>query len=168
MQQMIKDLLAYTRAGDQAREFTAVDCEQLLARVEHDLQSAITAQQATITHDPLPTVPGDVVRLKQVFQNLLANALKFRGEAPPRVHVSVQRLNGQWRFGVRDNGIGIAPKQARRLFQVFQRLHPHSAYPGTGIGLAICKKIIEQHGGQIWVESAPEQGATFFFTLAMK
>lgn len=167
MQQMIQGLLAYARVGGQTQKFAIVDCEELLTHVINDLRGAITAQQATITHDPLPTIPGDAVRLKQVFQNLLGNALKFRGEAPPCVHVSAQRVNGQWRFVVRDNGIGLNPQQAGRLFQVFQRLHPRSAYPGTGIGLAICKKIIEQHGGQIWVESAPGQGAAFFFTLAM-
>jgi PAS domain S-box-containing protein len=168
MQQMIQDLLAYSRMGGQAREFTPIDCEGVLARVMRDLQGAITEQHATITHDPLPTVVGDGVRLRQVFQNLLGNALKFRGEAPPCVHISAQRLPQQWQLVVRDNGIGIDPTQMGRLFQVFQRLHPRSAYPGTGIGLAMCKKIVEQHGGQIWVESAPGQGAAFFFTLPLR
>lgn len=167
MQQMIQGLLAYARVGGQTQKFTMVDCEKLLTHVINDLRSTITEQQATITHDPLPMILGDGDRLKQVFQNLLGNALKFRGEAPPCVHVSAQRVDGQWRFVVRDNGIGLNPQQAGRLFHVFQRLHPRSAYPGTGIGLAICKKIIEQHGGRIWVESTPGQGAAFFFTLAM-
>jgi signal transduction histidine kinase len=111
-------------------------------------------------------VQGDSTRLKQVLQNLIGNALKFRRpEEPPRIHVSAQQENHHWRFAVRDNGIGIDPTQAGRLFQVFQRLHARSEYPGTGIGLAICKKIVEQHGGRIWVESRPGEGSTFYFTI---
>jgi signal transduction histidine kinase len=166
MQQMLADLLAYTRAGGPAPEFTAVDCEALLTQVLGDLRMAITDSQATITHDPLPTVQGDATRLGQVFQNLIGNALKFRGPDPPRIHVSAQRYTGQWRFIVRDNGIGIDLAQVGRLFQVFQRLHTRSEYPGTGIGLAICRRLVEQHGGRIGVESQPGQGATFWFTLA--
>ena len=130
-----------------------------------DLQLAIAESEATITQDPLPTVWGDKARLGRVMQNLIGNALKFRGPTPPQVHVSAQRDGKQWRFSVRDNGIGIDPAQAGRLFQVFQRLHTRQEYPGTGIGLAICKKIVEQHGGQIWVESEVGKGATFLFTL---
>jgi signal transduction histidine kinase len=110
-------------------------------------------------------VRGDATRLGQVFQNLIGNALKFRGEAPPHIHVTAQRADGYWQFAVRDNGIGIDPSQAERIFQVFQRLHTRKEYTGTGIGLTICKKIVEQHGGRIWVESMPGQGATFLFTL---
>jgi PAS domain S-box-containing protein len=166
MERMISDLLSYTRVGGPASERTAVDCEAVLAQVMSDLQVAITEQQATVTHDPLPTVSGEATRLKQVFQNLISNALKFRGEAPPRVHVSAQRLDGHWQFAVRDNGIGIDLRRAGRLFQVFQRLHARGEYPGTGIGLAICKKIVERHGGRIWVESRPGEGATFYFTIS--
>jgi len=165
MQQMIQDLLSYTRAGGPAAERAAVDCEAVLAQVVSDLQVVITEQQAAVTHDPLPTVTGEATRLKQVFQNLISNALKFRGQAPPRVHVSARRVDGHWQFAVRDNGIGIDPRQAGRLFQVFQRLHRRGEYPGTGIGLAICKKIVERHGGRIWVESQPGAGATFYFTI---
>ena len=165
MQQMITDLLEYTRAGKSIDTFTAVDCEALMARVLVDLQVVITESGATITHDPLPTVHGDATRLGQVLQNLIGNALKFRSAAPPRIHISAQREAQHWRFGVRDNGIGIDSAQSKRLFQVFQRLHTRSDYPGTGIGLAICRKIVEQHGGRMWVESTVGNGATFFFTL---
>jgi len=165
MQQMLADLLTYTRVGGQAMTRAAVDCNALLDRVCNDLQIAIQESGARITHDPLPTVRADATRLGQVFQNLIGNALKFRGAAPPRIHVSAQREGRRWRFAVRDNGIGVDPKQAERIFQVFQRLHSRE-YQGTGIGLAICKKIIERHGGRIWVESTPEEGATFYFTIS--
>ena len=165
LRHLLADLLAYTRAGGEGQEVAAVDGNALLARVLADLQLAIAESGATITQDPLPTVWGDATRLGRVMQNLIGNALKFRGPTPPQVHVSAQREGKQWRFSVRDNGIGIDPAQAGRLFQVFQRLHTRKEYPGTGIGLAICKKIVEQHGGQIWVESELGKGATFFFTL---
>jgi light-regulated signal transduction histidine kinase (bacteriophytochrome) len=142
-----------------------VDCEALLARVLTDLQLVLADAKAEVTHDPLPTVQGDETRLGQVFHNLIGNALKFCGQDPPRIHVSVQRDGDHWRFTVQDNGIGIDPQQATRVFQVFQRLHTRKEYTGTGIGLAICKKIVEQHGGRIWVESTPGEGATFYFTI---
>jgi PAS domain S-box-containing protein len=164
MQQMLADLLAYTRIG-QAPEFRAVDCEEVLMRVLGALQSQIAECGAVITHDPLPTVQGEATRLGQVVQNLIGNALKFCGPTAPRVHVSARRGEGHWEFSVRDNGIGIDPAQTGRVFEVFQRLHARDEYPGTGIGLAICKKIVEQHGGRIWVESEPGTGATFFFAL---
>jgi PAS domain S-box-containing protein len=167
MQQMLSDLLAYTHAG-QTPEFQAVDCEEMLAQMVSDLHTAITEQQATLTHDPLPTVRGDATRLKQVLQNLIGNALKFRGPTPPRVHVSARREDGHWRFAVQDNGIGIDPQHVGKLFQVFQRLHTRSEYAGSGIGLAICKKIVEQHGGRIWVESRPREGSVFYFTISDK
>jgi PAS domain S-box-containing protein len=166
MQQMIQDLLLYSRVGDQARMFTAVDCEAVLTNVVNDLQLVITESGATVTHDPLPTVRGDATRLGQVLQNLIGNALKFHGAAPPQIHVSARRGSGHWQFAVRDNGVGLDPRHAERIFQVFQRLHPRSEYPGTGIGLAICKKIVEQHGGRIWVESQPGAGSTFYFTIS--
>ena len=168
MQQMITDLLAYTRAGGQDLTFAPVDCEALLARVLTDLQIAIAESGATITHDPLPTVQGDATRLGQVLQNLIGNALKFRGQAPPCLHVSAVKEGQHWRFSVRDNGIGIDPQQAKRLFQIFQRLHTRAEYLGTGIGLAICKKIVERHGGRIWVESQPGEGSIFYFTIGEK
>ncbi len=115
--------------------------------------------------DPLPTLRVDAGQIAQVFQNLIGNALKFRGERPPEIHVSAQRKAGQWVLAVRDNGIGIEPQYFERIFLVFQRLHTRQRYPGTGIGLAICKKIVERHDGTIWVESKPDQGSTFCFTI---
>jgi PAS domain S-box-containing protein len=163
MQQMLADLLAYARAG-QTPEFTAVDCVAVLAQVLQALQASVTERGAVITHDPLPAVQGDATRLGQVFQNLIGNALKFC-QAAPRIHIAAERDHQHWRFTVRDNGIGIAPGQIPRLFRVFRRLHTREEYPGTGMGLAICKRIVEQHGGRIWVESEIGQGATFSFTL---
>ena len=165
MKALIDALLAYARVGQREGHVSLVDCEVLLARTLTTLHLTVTERQAIITHDPLPTVQGDPVLLGQVFQNLLGNALKFCTPAPPRIHVWAQRAGRQWQFAVRDNGIGIAPQHNERIFEVFQRLHPRAEYPGTGIGLAICKKIIERHGGRIWVESTPGQGTTFFFTL---
>jgi PAS domain S-box-containing protein len=162
---LLADLLAYTRAGGEGQKVAAVDGDALLARVLADLHLAIAESGATITQDPLPTVWGDATRLGQVVQNLIGNALKFRGSSLPRIHVSAQRQGEEWVFSVRDNGIGLDPKHADRVFGVFQRLHTRQEYPGTGIGLAICKKIIERHGGRIWVESRFGKGATFFFAL---
>ena len=166
MQQMLTDLLSYTRVGGPTETFTIVNSEALLTRVQSELQVAIADAKAEVTHDPLPTVLGDATLLGQVVQNLIGNALKFRGQAPPRIHVSAVKEDRHWRFSIRDNGIGIDPQQAPRLFQVFQRLHTRSEYPGTGIGLAICKKIVERHGGRIWVESRPGEGSIFYFTIS--
>jgi PAS domain S-box-containing protein len=165
MQQMIADLLAYSRAGGQDLTFAPVECEALLARILNDLQIAIKESGGTITHDRLPTVTGDVTHLGQVLQNLIGNALKFRREVPPRVHISARHEGQHWQFSIHDNGIGIDPTCTNRIFQVFHRLHTRDKYQGTGIGLAICKKIIERHGGRIWVESMPGHGSTFYFTL---
>ncbi len=166
MQELLKDLLAYTRVGGSTDVFKPVDCEALLTQTLDNLRLAVADSGAEVTHDPLPTVRGDVTLLGQVFQNLIGNALKFRGAAAARAHVSARKENGHWRFAVHDNGIGIAPQHAEQIFQVFQRLHTRREYPGTGIGLAICKKIVERHGGRIWVESLPEQGSTFLFTIS--
>ena len=126
------------------------------------------ATGASVTHDPLPEVEADEVQLVQLFQNLIGNALKFQGAQPPRIHVSAAERPGAWEIGVRDNGIGIDPQYFERIFMVFQRLHSKGEYPGTGIGLAICKKVVDRHGGRIRVESAPGQGSTFYFTLPRK
>jgi PAS domain S-box-containing protein len=166
MQALIRDLLAYTHVGGSTQAFAAVDGEALLVRVLGDLRLAIDDSGAEVSHDTLPTLHGDAGQLGLVLQNLIGNALKFRSQAPLRIHVTARRGGGQWEFAVRDNGIGIEPRHAERIFQVFQRLHTRSEYPGTGVGLAICKKIIERHGGRIWVESAPGRGTTCFFTLS--
>ena len=131
----------------------------------NNLFKALEESRAEVTSGPLPTVPGDEVQLVQLFQNLIANALKFRGEALPVIRISAQEDDGDWRFAVQDNGIGIALAHQDRIFKIFQRLHRRSEYPGTGIGLAICKKIVERHGGRLWVESEEGRGATFFFTI---
>jgi two-component system CheB/CheR fusion protein len=166
MQELLKDLLTYTRVGGSANVFKPVDCAALLTTTLGALQVAIQETGAEVTHDPLPTVPGDAAQLGLVLQNLISNALKFRGNAAPRIHIFVQREDNHWRFAVRDNGIGIAPQYTEQIFQIFQRLHTRREYPGTGIGLAICKKIVERHGGRIWVESLPEHGSTFLFTIS--
>jgi light-regulated signal transduction histidine kinase (bacteriophytochrome) len=131
-----------------------------------NLQTAIAETGARVTHDPLPTLVADASQLRQLLQNLIGNALKFHGQGRPEVHVAATRMPAAWLFRVTDNGIGIDPEYFERVFVIFQRLHGRRAYPGTGVGLAICKKIVERHGGRIWVESKPGAGATFSFTLA--
>jgi chemotaxis family two-component system sensor kinase Cph1 len=130
-----------------------------------NLAATIRQTGAQITQGELPTVLADFPQLVQLFQNLVANALKFRSQTPPAIRVDAHPGDGQWLFSVRDNGIGIDPQYRDRIFKIFQRLHNRREYPGTGIGLAICKKIVDCHGGQIWVESQPGQGATFYFTI---
>ncbi len=168
MQHLIQDLLAYARVDTRARPLEPIDCERVLASVLANLKVAIAESQTIVEHDPLPIVQGDVMQLTQVFQNLIGNAIKFRGREAPKIHVGARRENGEWVFHVRDNGIGIAPKNFERIFILFQRLHTRQEYAGTGMGLAICKKIIERHGGRIWVESKPGEGTTFFFTIPAK
>jgi len=165
MQRLINDLLLYSRVGTKGKPFTATPMEQVLGGALANLTVATEEAKAEITHDPLPTVLGDDVQLTQLLQNLIGNALKFRDEIPVRVHVSAERDGAMWRIRVQDNGIGIQPQYADRIFMIFQRLHTRQEYPGTGIGLSICKKIVERHGGRIWVESAPEKGSIFNFTL---
>lgn len=165
MQQLIKDLLAFSRVTTQRVAAVPTECTPALQSALDNLRMAIEKQQAVVTHDPLPTVVADGSQLTQLFQNLISNAIKFHGEQPPRVHISATRNGSEWVFAVRDNGIGIDPQYAARIFVIFQRLHTSADYPGTGIGLALCKKIVEQHGGRIWVDSHPGQGATFYFTL---
>jgi len=164
MSALIRDVLAYSRVGTRAREFAPVDCAALVAMATADLQARIADTGARVTAMGLPTVCGDETQLGQLFQNLIGNALKFCRDAPD-VRVSAERQGDAWLLRVRDNGIGIAPEQAERIFQVFQRLHSRTEYEGTGIGLAVCKRIVERHGGRIWVESEPGHGATFLFTL---
>jgi signal transduction histidine kinase len=165
MQQLIHDLLTYSRVDTHGKEFVPTDLEAVMANALANLKVAIDEAGATITHDPLPTLRGDEVQLTQLFQNLIGNAVKFRGEAPPKVHVAAQRADKEWEFSVCDNGIGIAEQDFQRIFVVFQRLHSREKYPGTGIGLSVCKKIVERHGGRIWVESRLGKGTVFYFTL---
>ncbi|MCS6977047.1 MAG: PAS domain-containing protein [Gemmatales bacterium] len=165
MQTLINDLLAYSRVGTRGKPLVPTSSESALIKAMNNLKLAIEESGAEITHDPLPMVVGDTVQLTQLFQNLLGNALKFRGQEPPRISVGAERQGAFWKFWVQDNGIGIDPADFDRIFIIFQRLHSRDEYPGTGIGLAICKKIVERHGGKIWVESAKGQGAKFLFTL---
>jgi signal transduction histidine kinase len=168
MQRLINDLLAYSRVGTRRNPFEPTDCERILQGALQNLKIALEEKRATVIHDPLPTVMADPVQLGQLFQNLVGNAIKFQGDAPPHVHVSANRNGKGWVFSVQDNGIGIAPEHVERIFVIFQRLHSREKFPGTGIGLAVCKKIVERHGGRIWVESEPLKGSTFYFTLHAK
>lgn len=168
MQEMINDLLDYSRVSTRGKSFEPTDCEAVFDRTLANLRVAIEENGAVVTHDPLPTVMADKVQLVQLFQNLIGNAIKFRGEKPLRVYVSAEQKGNEWVFSVCDNGIGIDLEYAGRIFRVFQRLHSKTEYPGTGIGLAICKKIVERHGGRIWVESQPREGSTFYFTIPTK
>jgi PAS domain S-box-containing protein len=165
MQQLIQDLLAYSRVGTKDKDFKPVELAKPLRRAIANLKAAIDESGAAVTHDPLPTLVADEVQLAQLFQNLVGNALKFRSACAPRIHVGVSETGGGFEFEVRDNGIGIEPQYFERIFMVFQRLHNKSEYPGTGIGLAICKKVVERHGGQMRVESKPGEGSAFIFTL---
>ena len=165
MEQLISDLLAFSRVATRGDAFLPSDLEAALGQALLNLEAGITSAQAIVTHDPLPTLSVDAGQIRQLFQNLIGNALKFHGEQSPEIHIGAQRTEGRWVFSVRDNGIGIDPQYYERIFQIFQRLHTRKDYPGTGIGLAICKKIVERHGGTIWVESQPGQGATFYFSI---
>ena len=197
MQRLINDLLTYSRVGTCGKKFEPTNCGRILEQVLNNLEVIIEENNAVVAFDPLPTLMADPLQLGQLFQNLIVNAIKFHGEEPPRIHISAKPIsefgirNGElnselqtarlsspksqlsglkegWVFSVSDNGIGIAPEHTDRIFVIFQRLHSREEYPGTGIGLAICKKIVERHGGRIWVESEPKKGATFYFTIPTK
>ncbi|HEY9885444.1 MAG TPA: ATP-binding protein, partial [Thermosynechococcaceae cyanobacterium] len=197
MQQLIQDLLHYSRVGTRDLVFAPIDCNVVLDQVLSNLQVAIADRQALVTSDPLPTVTVDKLQLTQLLQNLIGNAIKFCRDDAPRVHISARRAgegeaqkaqgeqreheggdseNTQletsphppkttWLFSVHDNGIGIKPRYLERIFEIFKRLHTRTEFPGTGIGLAVCKKIVDRHGGHIWAESQPGNGTTFYFTL---
>jgi light-regulated signal transduction histidine kinase (bacteriophytochrome) len=190
MHQLIGDLLTYSRVGTAAKPLVPTNANDVLKNSLLNLKVALDEAAARVTIDPLPTVMGDPVQLTQLFQNLIGNALKFRSEKVPEIHISAKpdgascpvpppggassvepvsspalSTSTEWQFSVRDNGIGIPAKDFDRIFLIFQRLHTREKYPGTGIGLALCKKIVERHGGRIWVESEPGQGTTFHFTL---
>jgi PAS domain S-box-containing protein len=186
MERLIKDLLAYAKVNTAVKAFRPVSCNTILGIVLSNLGRAIEESGAVITVDELPTVAGEEIQFIQLFQNLIGNAIKYRSDRPPRVHVSARSLGDAdmnsratiphstprtphsgpgWLFSVSDDGIGIDPAHSERIFQIFYRLHRDNRYPGTGIGLAVCKKIVERHGGRIWVESEPGKGATFYFTI---
>ncbi len=172
MQRLIQDLLTYSRVGTRGKPFEKTDSHAALGEAIANLAAAIDESGAVVSNDELPAVTADRPQLVGVFQNLIGNAVKFRGEEPPRIHVSAElkavsadRQADEWVFTVRDNGIGIAPEYHERIFEIFQRLHTASEYPGTGIGLALCKRIVTRHGGRIWVESEPGKGSTFLFTI---
>ncbi|MCU0545667.1 MAG: PAS domain S-box protein [Oscillatoriaceae cyanobacterium Prado104] len=165
MQQLINDLLAYSRLGTRGKEFERTDCNDVLQQSLGNLQIAIAETQAVIVCERMPTVMADASQLVQLFQNLIGNAIKFCRQDIPTIHISVAQQDSAWLFSVRDNGIGIDPEYAERIFIIFQRLHSRREYDGTGIGLAICKRIVERHGGRIWVDSREGEGATFYFTI---
>jgi light-regulated signal transduction histidine kinase (bacteriophytochrome) len=162
---MISDLLEYSRVETRGKPMLPTSTENALAAALSNLEVAIKENCATVIHDPLPVVKADPSQLIMLFQNLVGNGVKFHGKEAPCVHVSAVREGKEWRFAVSDNGIGIEPQYFNRLFQVFQRLHTRDEYPGTGIGLALCKRIVERHGGRIWVESEAGRGTTFYFTI---
>jgi PAS domain S-box-containing protein len=165
MQRLIDDLLAYSRLEARAQSLVPTRAENALRDVLQDMRPLIQESAAVITHDELPILLVDPVQLDQLFANVIGNAIKFRREEPPRVHVRADALNGMWRIAIEDNGIGLDKKFSQRIFQMFQRLHERNKYEGSGIGLAVAKKIVERHGGQIWVESNEGPGTTFYFTL---
>ncbi len=168
MNVLIKDLLSYSRITTQANPIEWHDLEPILNDVIFNLQEAIKESGAVITHDPLPTLKVDRIQFLQLFQNFLSNAIKFRNVDPPKIHIGVKRLSNYWIFSIKDNGIGIDPKYHDRLYNIFYRLHTKEEYPGTGIGLPICKKIVQRYGGEVWVESELGKGSTFYFTIKTK
>lgn len=177
MQALIQDLLAYSRVGTRGKPFEPVDMARTVETVLTDLGPALDEVGTRLVVGDLPTVKADPTQMRQLLQNLIGNAVKFRGAARPEVRISAERYRYAgpdvapdrtepgWRFAVEDNGIGIAPEHAERIFQIFQRLHTRDEYEGTGIGLAMCKKIVERHGGRIWLDSEPGRGTTFYFWL---
>lgn len=165
MQAMIEDLLTFSRLGRGGVQRVATDCEEVLRKALSNLAGAIEESGAVTAYENLPVIMADPGLLLQLFQNLIGNAIKFRSAEPPRINVSAGKKGNEWEFAVRDNGIGISPEYAENIFVIFRRLHTRQEYPGNGLGLAICKKVVEQHGGRIWVESQPGQGSTFKFSL---
>lgn len=168
MQKLINDLLSFSRVSTRGKEFKDTDSKYALDQAIENLRMAIEDAGAVITYDKLPKISADESQLIQLFQNLIDNAIKFRSQEVPNIHISAKDNRHEWLFSVQDNGIGIDSQYAERIFVIFQRLHEREKYPGTGIGLAICKRIVERHGGQIWVESELGKGSTFFFTIPMK
>jgi light-regulated signal transduction histidine kinase (bacteriophytochrome) len=165
MQTLIRDLLSYYRVDARSRPFTPIPFVDIANDAITLLDSSIHDSGAQVTWDPLPEIMGDRSQLVQLIQNLIGNGLNYRGEQPPRIHLSAERSGGEWIFSVRDNGIGIAPEYHEQIFEIFRRLHDQKEYPGTGIGLAVCRRVVNRHGGRIWVESEPGHGSTFCFTI---
>ena len=169
MQQLIKDLLAYSRVTSRGEAFKPVHCGDVVQHAIDNLNVSIEESGARIMlpTQPLPTIMGDGTQLTQLFQNLIGNAIKFRSEKPPEVQIGVEFDRGRntWQFSIKDNGIGMEMQYADKIFTIFQRLHTTEQYDGTGVGLALCKRIVERHNGKIWVESKLGQGSTFYFTL---
>ncbi len=165
MQALLNGLLDYSRVGTHRKPFKWTFCEAVFDQAVANMKVAIEHSGAAVNHDPLPTVMAEEGQLVQLVQNLIGNAVKFRSKEPPRIHISAEKKDNEWVFCVKDNGIGIDPQYAERIFVIFQRLHTKEEYDGTGMGLAICRKIVERHGGRIWVKSQPEEGSTFYFTI---
>jgi light-regulated signal transduction histidine kinase (bacteriophytochrome) len=167
MQGLINGLLAYSRVARQGEKFKTTDCNAVVESALENLQVSIEESGTEIERGEMPIVMGDETQLVQLFQNLIGNAIKFTDNHKPKIAIHAEQRDGDWLFSVKDNGIGISSENIDRIFMVFQRLHSRKEYPGTGIGLAVCKKIVERHQGQIWVESEPGEGSTFYFTLPM-
>ena len=165
MRSLVQDVLAYGRLGAEGLEISAVDCNELVRAVVNDWREALDRAGGAVSCGPLPTITADRVQLSLVFQNLIGNSIKFCGSAAPRIYISASLKREAWCFSVRDNGIGIEGDYVDRIFEMFERLHKSSEFPGTGVGLAICKKIVQRHGGRIWVQSEPGAGSCFFFTI---
>ena len=165
MQEMINALLEFSRVGSNVKPFVSVDYSVVFDQTVNNMKVAIEESGALITHDKLPTVIADELQMVQLLQNLIGNSIKFTNNGPPRIHVSAAKQDSEWVFSVHDNGIGIEPEYFERIFTIFQRLHSKAEYSGSGIGLSICKKIIERHGGRIWIESQTGKGSTFYFSL---
>jgi signal transduction histidine kinase len=168
MEALINALLAYARVGAKARDLKLTDCNDIVECATTNLQVEIEKSSAMVTHDQLPTLLADDIQIIQLFQNLIGNGIKFRREEPPRVHISAEQKEKEWVISICDNGIGIDPKHSTSIFDIFQRLHESSKYSGNGIGLATCKKIVENHGGRIWVESSPGKGSTFKVAIPIR
>jgi light-regulated signal transduction histidine kinase (bacteriophytochrome) len=166
LQALIRDLLEYSRVDTQAHPFELVPVREVFDHAVSLLDASVRESHAKVTCGELPAVMGERSQLVQLMLNLISNALKYRGQELPHVHVSAERKGNEWIFTLRDNGIGIAPKHHEKIFEIFQRLHDHKEYPGTGIGLAVCRRVVHRHGGKIWVESEPGRGSAFHFTIA--
>jgi PAS domain S-box-containing protein len=165
MQQLINDLLSYAHVGTREEHFETLDANEVVNQVITHLGEMIESNSASVTHDDLPAVTAGVTLMTELLQNLVSNAIKFHSQEPPVVHISAREAGGEWVFSVQDNGIGIDAKYVDRIFKIFERLHPSDRYPGSGIGLAVCKRVVERHGGRIWCESELGKGTTFFFSL---